>query len=211
MRTGGLDLSWKKCLFVLTSLCLFGFSHSFDLKPFAQFYFPTDITVSKDSMDVSAEQEWESNFVIEAGIEALSSAEFNPMRYGLGIGFRSAQQSDGVEAAPPSIPIWMVLSFGRIMRESIISPYLSVRGGYLAPISTEGSWWERPLNYFANCGVGVVLPLGITLEASVDYSSMQKSYVDDDVKYRVSSLRIGVMLAMNIVVSHDKMYKQTSE
>lgn len=162
-------------------------------------------------MDVSAEQEWNTKFVIEAGLEALSSAEFNPMRYGMGIGFRSAQQSDGVDAAPPSIPIWMVLSFGRIMKENFISPYLSIRGGYLAPITLDGNWWERPLNYFANCGLGVVLPLGFTLEASIDYSSMQKSYVDQDIRFRVSSFRIGVMLAMNIEVSRDKIYKQTSE
>lgn len=204
-------MSWNKYLFLLTSLCLFGFSHSFDLKPFVQFYFPTDATISKDSMDVSAEQEWNTKFVIEAGLEALSSAEFNPMRYGMGIGFRSAQQSDGVDAAPPSIPIWMVLSFGRIMKENFISPYLSIRGGYLAPITLDGNWWERPLNYFANCGLGVVLPLGFTLEASIDYSSMQKSYVDQDIRFRVSSFRIGVMLAMNIEVSRDKIYKQTSE
>lgn len=204
-------MSWNKYLFLLTSLCLFGFSHSFDLKPFVQFYFPTDATISKDSMDVSAEQEWNTKFVIEAGLEALSSAEFNPMRYGMGIGFRSAQQSDGVDAAPPSIPIWMVLSFGRIMKENFISPYLSIRGGYLAPITLDGNWWERPLNYFANCGLGVVLPLGFTLEASIDYSSMQKSYADQDIRFRVSSFRIGVMLAMNIEVSRDKIYKQTSE
>ncbi|MBO4713430.1 MAG: hypothetical protein J5615_06025 [Fibrobacter sp.] len=181
------------------------------MKPFAQFYFPTDATISRDSMDIAAEQEWETNFVIEAGIEALFSAEFSPMRYGAGIGFRSAQQSDGSEAAPPSIPLWAVLSFGRIMRESIVSPYLSVRGGYLAPVTLDGNWWERPLNYFANCGVGVVLPMGITVEASVDYSSMQKSFSDDDIKFRVSSLRIGLMLAWNIEVSRDKIYKQTSE
>lgn len=201
----------KKLLFVLVSLCLFGFAHSFDLKPFAQFYFPADITVSRDSMDVSSEQDWESDFIIEAGVEALFSAEFSPMRYGMGMGFRLAQQSDGTEATPPSIPLWAVLSFGRIKRESFVSPYLSVRGGYLAPVSVEASWWERPLNYFANCGVGVVFPLGFTLEASVDYSSMQKSFVDDDVKFRVSSFRIGIMLAMNIEVSRDKVYKQTSE
>ena len=204
-------MSWNKKIFLLIGLCLFGFSHSFDLKPFAQFYFPTDATISRDSMDIAAEQEWETNFVIEAGIEALFSAEFSPMRYGAGIGFRSAQQSDGSEAAPPSIPLWAVLSFGRIMRESIVSPYLSVRGGYLAPVTLDGNWWERPLNYFANCGVGVVLPMGITVEASVDYSSMQKSFSDDDIKFRVSSLRIGLMLAWNIEVSRDKIYKQTSE
>ncbi|MBO7412337.1 MAG: hypothetical protein J6U20_01560 [Fibrobacter sp.] len=202
---------WKKYLFVLTGLCLFGFSHSFDLKPFTQFYFPADVTVSKDSMDVSSEQDWEADFVIEAGVEALFSAEFSPMRYGFGMGFRSAQQSDGTDATPPSIPLWVVLSFGRIQRESIFSPYLSLRGGYLTPVSTDANWWERPINYFANCGIGVVFPLGITLETSVDYSSMQKSFVDDDVKFRVSSFRIGIMLAMNIEVSRDKVYKQTSE
>ena len=204
-------MSWNKKIFLLISLCLFGFSHSFDLKPFGQFYFPTDATISRDSMDIAAEQEWETNFVIEAGIEALFSAEFSPMRYGAGIGFRSAQQSDGSEAAPASIPLWAVLSFGRIVRESNVSPYLSVRGGYLAPVTLDGNWWERPLNYFANCGVGVVLPMGFTVEASVDYYSMQKSFTDDDIKFRVSSLRIGLMLALNIEVSRDKIYKQTSE
>ena len=86
-----------------------------------------------------------------------------------------------------------------------------MRGGYLAPVTVDGNWWERPLNYFANCGVGVVMPLGITLEVSGDYSSMQKSYTDQDIKFRVSSFRLGIMLAMNIEVSRDKIYKQTSE
>lgn len=204
-------MSWNKKFFLLVGLCLFGFSHSFDLKPFAQFYFPAEVTVSRDSMDISAEQEWDADFVIEAGIEALFSAEFTPMRYGAGIGFRSAQQSDGSEAAPPSIPLWAVLSFGRISRESFVSPYLSLRGGYLAPLTVDGNWWERPLNYFANCGVGVVLPMGFTVEANVDYSSMQKSFSDDEVKFRVSSFRIGISLGMNIEVSRDKVYKQTSD
>ena len=55
--------------------------------------------------------------------------------------------------------------------------------------------------------MGAVLPKGFTLEVSADYSSMKKSYPDEDLEYRVSSLRVGIMFAMFIEITHSKTYK----
>ena len=204
---GEFSLSLKKYAFFLTGLCLCGLAHSLDVKPFGQFFFPADVTISKDSKSVSSEKEWETEFVIEAGLEALFPSEFVPMRSGFGLGFRTAQRDDDSRATPAAMPLWGVLSLGRIDRDNFFSPYLALRGGYLLPLTGDSHWWERPVNFFANCGVGTVLPKGFTLEASADYSSMQKSYEDGDLKYRVSSFRFGLLFGMNIEIFRSKVYK----
>ena len=197
----------SNAIFLLLIFCLCGFSYSIDLKPFAQIYSPVDVTISKDSNNVKSEVEWETDLVIEAGFEVLFSAEFSPMRYGLGLGFRSPQQENGSEATPASIPVWAAFSFGRINKDDFFSPFLAFRVGTLPPLTGNGNWWERPLNYFFNGGVGAVLPFGFTLEANFDYSSMEKSYEDQDLRYRVSSFRVGLQIALNIELTRDKVYK----
>lgn len=200
----------RNVIFLLVIFCLFSFSYSIDLKPFAQIYTPMDVTISKDSNNVKSELKWQTDLVIEAGFEVLFSAEFSPMRYGFGLGFRSPQQENGSEATPASIPVWGAFSFGRINKENFFSPFLAFRVGTLPPLTGNGNWWERPLNYFFNGGVGVVFPYGITTEVNFDYSSMEKSYEDKDLRYRVSSFRLGIQLAMNIELTRDKIYKARS-
>lgn len=197
----------KKYAFLLTGLCLLGYSNSMDVKPFGQFFLPADVTIAKDSKSVSSETEWETTFVIEAGVEALFSSEFLPMRSGLGLGFRTPQRDDDARATPASMPVWGVLSFGRIDRDVIFSPYISLRGGYLMPLTGNDHWWDSPVNFFANCGVGGVLPKGFTVEASIDYSSMLKSYDGGDLTYRVSAFRFGILFGMNIEIFHSRIYK----
>lgn len=198
----------RKCSFLLAGLCLFGSAQALDIRPFVQFFFPNEVSVSKDSKAVSSEQEWGTDFVIEAGTEILFVSEFLPLQAGAGLGFRTAQSNEDSKATPASLPAWGVLSFGRISDDNFFSPFVALRGGYLLPLSGDDAWWDRPVNFFANCGVGAVLPKGITLEASVDYSSMQKSYSKEDLKYRVSSFRIGILLGMNIELMHSRVYKE---
>ena len=197
----------KKYPFLLAGLCLFGAAHAFDIRPFAQFFFPSEVSVSKDSKAVSSEQEWDTDFVIEAGTEALFVSEFLPLQAGFGLGFRTAQSNEDSKATPASLPIWGVLSFGRISDDNFFSPFVALRGGYLLPLSGDDAWWDRPVNFMVNCGVGTILPMGFTLEATVDYSSMQKSFSKDNLKYRVSSFRIGILLGMNIEILHSRIYK----
>ncbi len=200
-------MSLKKFSFLLAGFCLFGYSHSLDLKPSAQFFFPATVSIPKDNKSVSSDRSWETEYVIEVGIEALFASEFIPMRSGFGLGFRTSQHDEDYEAAPATLPVWGVLSIGRINWDDFISPYFTLRGGYLTPLSFDEHWWESPANFFFNCGVGAVLPKGFTVEVSVDYSSMRKSYSDEDISYRVSSLRLGILLGMNIEISHTKVYK----
>ena len=156
MTEGDSKLFTKKFTFLLSGLCFFGLSHSLDVKPFGQFFLPADVTIAKDSKSVSSETEWETTFVVEAGLEALFSSEFLPMRSGVGLGFRTSQRDDDARA---------------------------------------------------NCGVGSVLPKGFTVEASIDYSSMLKSYDGGDLTYRVSGFRFGILFGMNIEVFHSRVYK----
>lgn len=201
------NLFTKKFTFLLSGLCFFGLSHSLDVKPFGQFFLPADVTIAKDSKSVSSETEWETTFVVEAGLEALFSSEFLPMRSGVGLGFRTSQRDDDARATPASMPVWGVLSFGRIDRDVFFSPYISLRGGYLMPLTGDDHWWDSPVNFFVNCGVGSVLPKGFTVEASIDYSSMLKSYDGGDLTYRVSGFRFGILFGMNIEVFHSRVYK----
>ena len=200
-------MSLKKSSILLAGLCLFGYSHSLDLKPSAQFFFPATVSIPKDSKSVSSDRSWETEYVIEAGVEALFAAEYIPMRTGFGLGFRTSQHDEDSEAAPATLPVWGVLSIGRVMWDDLVSPYFTLRGGYLTPLTADEHWWEAPANFFVNCGVGAVLPKGFTVEVSVEYSSMRKSYSADEVSYRVSSLRLGILLGMNIEISHTKVYK----
>ncbi len=156
------NLFTKKFTFLLSGLCFFGLSHSLEVKPFGQFFLPADVTIAKDSKSVSSETEWETEYVIEAGLEALFPSEFLPMRSGFGLGFRTSQRVDDARATPASMPVWGVLSFGRIDRYAFFSPYFSMRGGYLMPLTGDDHWWERPVNFFVNWGVGTVLPKGFT-------------------------------------------------
>lgn len=194
-------------ILLLAGLSLFSASHAFDIRPFAQLFFPNEISVPKESESVTSEQKWETGVVIEAGVEAFFISEFLPLQAGFGLGFRSTQSTEDSKATPAALPVWGVLSFGRIQEDSFFSPFVALRGGYLIPLSGDDAWWDSPVNFFANCGIGTVLPMGFTLEATVDYSSMQKSFPDDDIKYRVPSFRVGILLGFNIEISHSKIYK----
>lgn len=125
----------RKCSFLLAGLCLFGSAQALDIRPFVQFFFPSEVSVSKDSKAVSSEQEWETDFVIEAGSEILFVSEFLPLQAGAGLGFRTAQSNEDSKATPASLPAWGVLSFGRISDDNFFSPFVALRGGYLLPLS----------------------------------------------------------------------------
>ena len=212
MCTFGNSMKRTFFLFVFALFSLQCTVHSLELRPLVQAsYAPLKITVNKNLDGVLSERRTETDLVFEGGTELIFSAEFATMRYGFGVAYRTPQKYEDEEFVPASIPFWGVVTFGNIRVDRFFSPYLAIRLGSIAPITTNGNWWERPLNYFANCGVGVVLPMGFTVEANVDYSSMQKSFSDDEVKFRVSSFRIGISLGMNIEVSRDKVYKQTSD
>lgn len=202
----------KQHLPIVFLLCAFfaGTAFSMELRPFVQWLAPGDVTVSSAKKGVKSETDFSTDFLIEGGAELLFAAEYNPMRYGFGIAYRSALKDGNHEAAPATIPIWGTFTFGRIDLEAIASPYMSFRVGTFAPLTTDGNWWERPLNWLAGIGVGAVFPFSIGFELYGEYSSLQKSFVDDNQKFRVNSLRYGAQLSIGIELVRDKIYKARS-
>ena len=182
-----------------------------ELRPLVQFDFPAKINIEKKINDVKEEKKWDTDFVIFGGAEMLFAAEFSPIHYGFGLGYKTPQKHDGLQASPAAIPFWANLSFGAFNKERLFSPYVVARLGSLAPLTTNSNWWERPLNFFVEGGAGVIMPYGIGLEVNYDYSSMQKSFNNKKASFRVSSGRVGIQLSVGFELTHDRTYKTNEE
>lgn len=206
----------KKNNYILCVLGVFLFvclqsAGAFEVRPFFQFDFPSKVNIKKDVNDVKQEKKWSTDPVYIGGAEMLFSAEFAPIRYGFGLGYKSAQKKGSQSATPAVIPVWGNLSFGAYNKPWYVIPYAVVRAGSMAPLTGNGNWWERPLNFFVDGGAGVLLPYNIGLEVNYGYSSMMKSFESDKTKFRVSSGRIGVQLSVGFELSHDRTYKSDQE
>jgi len=141
----------------------------------------------------------------------IFSAEFATMRYGFGVAYRTPQKYEDEEFVPASIPFWGVVTFGNIRVDRFFSPYLAIRLGSIAPITTNGNWWERPYNFIIKPGVGVIFPYSIGLEFNYEYCSMQKSFVDKELKFRVNSHRIGIQLSIGFELIRDRIYRSEEQ
>ena len=184
------------------------YAYSMELRPLAQFDFPAKVTIKKEVGDVKEEKNWDTDPVYIGGAELLFGAEFAPIRYGFGLGFKSAQKDGSTIVVPASLPIWGNISFGAYGKDWVAVPYAVLRLGYLAPLTSNGNWWELPLNFFANGGVGVMLPYNIGLEVNYSYSSMLKSFKSMDTEFRVSSARVGLQLSIGFELTHERTYKE---
>lgn len=192
---------------VLFTLCIVSTANALEFRPLVQYEFPTDVTVKKDVEDVKEEREWNSDFVIVGGFEMLFLAEFAPIRYAFGLGFKSAQKEDSHEITPAFLPVWGRISFGAYHKEWPVTPYVTTRVGTMAPLTNDGSWWERPFHYFANVGVGILLPYHFGLEVNYNYSSVRKSFSDRDTMFRVSAGRLGLQLSVGFELTHERKNK----
>lgn len=192
---------------VLFTLCIVSTANALEFRPLVQYEFPTDVTVKKDVEDVKEEREWNSDFVIVGGFEMLFLAEFAPIRYAFGLGFKSAQKEDSHEITPAFLPVWGRISFGAYHKEWSVIPYVTTRVGTMAPLTNDGSWWERPFHYFANVGVGILLPYHFGLEVNYNYSSVRKSFSDRDTMFRVSAGRLGLQLSVGFELTHERKNK----
>ena len=88
------------------------YAYSMELRPLAQFDFPAKVTIKKEVGDVKEEKNWDTDPVYIGGAELLFGAEFAPIRYGFGLGFKSAQKDGSTIVVPASLPIWGNISFG---------------------------------------------------------------------------------------------------
>ena len=64
------------------------YAYSMELRPLAQFDFPTKVTIKKEVGDVKEEKKWDTDPVFIGGAELLFGAEFAPIRYGFGLGYK---------------------------------------------------------------------------------------------------------------------------
>ncbi len=199
-----LKMNFIKALLLPIALCVT--ANAIELRPLAQFDFPADVTINKKVEDVKEEKEWETDHILVGGLEFLFSAEFAPIRYGFGLGYRSSQKDGNSTITPAFLPIWGNFSFGFYNKEWFAVPYLVVRGGAMAALSSRGCWWERPFHFFVNAGLGFILPYNFGLEVNYDYSSVQKSFDDRNTKFRVSSGRLGLQLSIGFSLTHERKY-----
>ena len=191
------------------ALLLLGFQYanSMELRPLAQFDFPVEVSAHKKVNDVKSELVWNTEPVYIGGAELLFGAEFSPIRYGFGLGYKSAQKDRSSLIVPAALPIWGNISFGPYGKDWYVIPYAVVRLGYQAPLTGNGNWWELPLNFFASGGVGFMLPFDIGLEVNYSYSSLLKSFKDQNTEFRVTSGRLGVQLSIGFELTHSRTYK----
>ena len=144
-------------------------------------------------------------------VKKLFTAEFAPIRYGIGLGFKSSQKDGDNTITPAFLPIWGNVSFGFYGKDWFAVPYAAVRAGTMGALTGEGSWWERPFNFFVVAGIGAIFPYNIGFEVNFDYSSVHKSFEHRDTKFRISSGRIGLQLSIGFDLTHEKTNKSEDQ
>lgn len=203
-------LSPKNCLkailFAISATGICTSVNAMELRPLAQFEFPADVTINKRIESVKEEKEWETDPVFIIGTELLFSAEFAPIRYGVGLAFKSSQKDGSNTITPAFLPIWGNISFGLYKKDWFAVPYATVRIGTMGALTGEGSWWERPFNFFIDAGIGAIFPYNIGFEVNFDFSSVYKSFEHRDTKIRISSGRIGLQLSIGFELTHERIY-----
>ena len=184
------------------------YAYSMELRPLVQFdFFPNKTTAHEKVNSVKNEKEWDTEFIYIGGAELLFGAKSSPIHYGFGLGYKSAQKDGSALIVPATLPIWGNISFGPYGKDWFAIPYAVVRLGYQAPLTDNGNWWELPLNFFAGGGVGIILPFDIGLEVNYSYSSLLKSFKNQNTEYRVNSGRLGVQLSIGFDLTHEKTNK----
>ena len=189
---------------LVTLAGLIGTANALEIRPLTEILFPTKVNLAYEKAGNKADIKWDTDLVYMIGSEILVSPENIPIRFGGGLGYKSAQQKGGTVVTPATVPLWGTISYDPIKDKYAVSPYIVARAGTLAPLSSNGNWWELPLNFIVQGGVGVILPFNIGLEVNYDYTSLLKSYKSMDTKVRASSGRVGVMLSYGFNLSGDK-------
>ena len=187
-------------------LCLISNVLAMELRPFFNGYAPSNASIVTHQKSVKSERDWDSEMQFSAGVEMNFAAEFSPIRYGFGVGYKSPLKEDDTKIVPASIPVWGTFAFGRINTDAIFSPYAVGRAGILPLITGNGDWWERPFDFFVAGGLGVILPYRIGVEVNYEYASVLKSYESSDQDFRISAGKFGARLSIGFELSREKIY-----
>lgn len=176
-------------------------ANALEVRPLAQIQIPGKDKIAWENHGKKDDMKVDADLVFEIGTELLANTDY--VRYGIGLAYKSAQKKGDVTAAPATIPVWLSASFGLFNKQAMFQPYAVARFGTLAPLTSNGNWWESPLNYMVEGGAGVVFPYNIGLEVVYDYSSLKKSFKSNETEFRVSSGRVGIQLSVGINLGGD--------
>lgn len=176
-------------------------ANALEVRPLAQIQIPGKDKIAWENHGKKDDMKVDADLVFEIGTELLANTDY--VRYGIGLAYKSAQKKGDVTAAPATIPVWLSASFGLFNKQAMFQPYAVARFGTIAPLTGNGNWWERPLNYMVEGGAGVVFPYNIGLEVVYDYSSLKKSFKSNETEFRVSSGRVGIQLSVGINLGGD--------
>ena len=177
-----------------------------ELRPFFNGYAPSNASIVTHQKSVKSERDWDCEKQFSAGLEMSFAAEFSPIRYGFGAGYKSPLKEDHTKIVPASIPVWGTFTFGRINTDDFFSPYAVGRVGVLPLITGNGNWWERPFDFFVAGGLGVFLPYRIGVEVNYEYASVLKSYESSDLNFRISAGKFGARLSIGFELTREKIY-----
>ena len=180
-------------------------ANALEVRPLAQIQIPGKDKIAWENHGKKDDMKVDADLVFEIGTELLANTDY--VRYGIGLAYKSAQKKGEVTAAPATIPVWLSASFGLFNKQAMFQPYAVARFGTLAPLTSNGNWWESPLNYMVEGGAGVVFPYNIGLEVVYDYSSLKKSFKSNETEFRVSSGRVGIQLSVGINLGGDNSAK----
>ena len=180
-------------------------ANALEVRPLAQIQIPGKDKIAWENHGKKDDMKVDADLVFEIGTELLANTDY--VRYGIGLAYKSAQKKGDVTAAPAAIPVWLSASFGLFNKQAMFQPYAVARFGTLAPLTSNGNWWESPLNYMVEGGAGVVFPYNIGLEVVYDYSSLKKSFKSNETEFRVSSGRVGIQLSVGINLGGDNSAK----
>lgn len=191
---------------LLTCALFLAYADASEIHPFVRGFFPEDVNVSRNLDGVSSKTEYSTDFSAEVGAEFLADIVFSPLYFGGGIGFMSGQKDDELEVVSSTMPIWGSLSLRFPKSFKDITPYATLRAGWLMPVTSSGAWWDAPLNFMVDIGAGVHLTQDVGFEVSYTFTSLEKGYEDNDLYYRFSSGRFGVSCYLNFEVSRKRNY-----
>ena len=195
----------RKFIFVCI-FCLISNVFAMELRPFFNGYAPSNASIVTHQKSVKSERDWDSEKQFSAGLEMSFAAEFSPIRYGFGAGYKSPLKEDHTKIVPASIPVWGTFTFGRINTDDFFSPYAVGRVGVLPLITGNGNWWERPFDFFVAGGLGIFLPYRIGVEVNYEYASVLKSYENSDLNFRISAGKFGARLSIGFELTRERIY-----
>lgn len=172
---------------------------------------PTNTTLQKNVSGVAEEKEYDTDLSVEVNVELLFATKFAPFQFGAGVGYLGKEKTDKLTLAPSSLPVWasIVLKSPREFME--ITPFIEARAGWPLPLTTEGAWWEKPLNFLTKFTIGAAFPGNVGVTFDYTYTSFTKSYEYKNLTYKTSARHFGASVFVNFDIVHEQPYTPNTE